>query len=680
MPDPLCVATLNVAGFRRSNLKIQQVFNEVKKYSLVCLQETHFQTSVETRNFDQIFGGTFKIYHSVINENCRGMTLLINHNHLGTCHRKVFELEGRAMAITYSLNGVKIFIIGIYAPANATHRPGFYRALNEKLRDNHVNFDIALMMGDFNFVENPVVDRSSFSDIRGVERGSSEFQIAMALLEVKDIYRSSKPEGKEFSHFSRRHKSFSRIDRIYASQAIFDSLQGVTFESKGFTDHRLFSANFSLIGFYEPRGPSYWKMNINLLKETDIREQIVNLIQDFSLQNKVGQAFLEGWDNLKHQVQRLYIFHSTRIARDRRRKSGALQSRMESFEKLVHLDPTNELYHQELNFARSQLRSEEEGRVKAALLQTHYRDICTDSCFLHTARKLQKKSAENRHFYAVKAQVGTVFYKTNEIVNELLVQMSDLFATKGSDVDDMHDFLTDDLPKLDFQECEDLDSNITADEITAAMKSMSKGKSPGSDGLPVEFYLTFSFLLIPLLGKLYKECFTLGHLSQTMYKGIISMLYKGKGSRQDRSNWRPLTMLNVDYKILAKILTIRANLIMSKLVHPNQTCAIRGRDIRDGLLSLYNTVQTIIDEKLQGILLSIDHMAAFDVIEWNYIFESLKCYGFGANFVQWIKMIYSTGKVNSSLMINGFVSAEIFATRGIRQGCPLSPPALCTGC
>ncbi len=154
---------------------------------------------------------------------------------------------------------------------------------------------------------------------------------------------------------------------------------------------------------------------------------------------------------------------------------------------------------------------------------------------------------------------------------------------------------------------------------------MGKGKSPGSDGLPVEFYLAFSSLLIPLLQKLFIEFFALGYLSQTtMYRGIISMLYKGKGSRQDRSNWRPLTMLNVDYKILAKILTIRANSVMSKLVHPNQTCAVKGRDIRDGLLSLYNTVQTIIDEKLQGILLSIDHMAAFDVIEWNYIFESLK--------------------------------------------------------
>ncbi len=82
-------------------------------------------------------------------------------------------------------------------------------------------------------------------------------------------------------------------------------------------------------------------------------------------------------------------------------------------------------------------------------------------------------------------------------------QMSDLFATKGCDVDDMHDFLRDDIPKLEFQEWEDLDSNFLSDEIIAAMNSMGKGKSPRSDGLPVEFYLAFSSLLIPLLQKLF---------------------------------------------------------------------------------------------------------------------------------------------------------------------------------
>ncbi len=78
-----------------------------------------------------------------------------------------------------------------------------------------------------------------------------------------------------------------------------------------------------------------------------------------------------------------------------------------------------------------------------------------------------------------------------------------------------------------------------------------------------------------------------------------------------------------------------------------------------------------------GVLVSVRDLALvvlfvcfLSVISY---YLSLKCYGFGGIFVQWIKMIYSVGKVNSSLMINGFVTTEIFATRGIRQGCPISP-------
>ncbi len=66
----LSVATLNVAGFRRDPLKIQQTLNEVKYFDIVCLQETHFQSLNECTIFNNIFGPTFKIFHSVIQENC----------------------------------------------------------------------------------------------------------------------------------------------------------------------------------------------------------------------------------------------------------------------------------------------------------------------------------------------------------------------------------------------------------------------------------------------------------------------------------------------------------------------------------------------------------------------------------------------------------------------------------
>ncbi len=76
---------------------------------------------------------------------------------------------------------------GALSVPSGPSRTGFFKALNGKLHDNHAHFDIALMMGDFNFVEDPLADRLSVSD-NCAEQGLLEFQIAAALLEVKDLY------------------------------------------------------------------------------------------------------------------------------------------------------------------------------------------------------------------------------------------------------------------------------------------------------------------------------------------------------------------------------------------------------------------------------------------------------------------------------------------------------------
>lgn len=98
-----------------------------------------------------------------------------------------------------------------------------------------------------------------------------------------------------------------------------------------------------------------------------------------------------------------------------------------------------------------------------------------------------------------------------------------------------------------------LDEDITLEEITRAMISMQDNKTPGLDGLPKEYYQAFWEQLSPSLCSVYKEVWDKGVWPVSINTGVISLLWK-KGSKKDLRNWRPLTLLGVDIKILAKAL------------------------------------------------------------------------------------------------------------------------------
>lgn len=243
-------------------------------------------------------------------------------------------------------------------------------------------------------------------------------------------------------------------------------------------------------------------------------------------------------------------------------------------------------------------------------------------------------------------------------------------SSKGIDEDEAKFFLNGNgLPTLDHLDRDILDGDILPDEIKVAIINFQKKKTPGSDGIPIEFYQEFEQELNPILRKLFKQIFENGELSESMYHGVISQIYKQKGDRNLLKNWRPLTMLNVDYKM--KCLLNRMKLVVEKLVNPNQNCSIPGRDIRDGVTTMINLIDSC-ENTESAMILSGDQEAAFDVAEWEYLQLTLEAFRFSNNFTRWIRIIYRLGYVTSSVNINGFLSAPFKPSRGLRHGCSLS--------
>ena len=166
--------------------------------------------------------------------------------------------------------------------------------------------------------------------------------------------------------------------------------------------------------------------------------------------------------------------------------------------------------------------------------------------------------------------------------------------------------------------------------------------------------------------------FKKGELSSSQKEGVISLIFKGKGlSRGVISNWRPISLTNSDYKLIAKILALRLNTCLQKCIGSHQHAFIKGRNISNMLREIDDIIEYFRHSKSENIILSLDYEKAFDTISTGAIIKALRHFGFGENFIKWIQIILFDRK---SCVKNGGHLSDFFQMfRGVRQGCPISP-------
>ena len=123
------------------------------------------------------------------------------------------------------------------------------------------------------------------------------------------------------------------------------------------------------------------------------------------------------------------------------------------------------------------------------------------------------------------------------------------------------------------------EGSLSLTELSNALKNLNFNRSPGLDGLTVEFYLHFWDVLAPLLLRVANECFFRGSLPDSMKGRVSRLIFKNRGVRKCLKNWRPISFLNLDYKIFSKVITSRLSKVLSFIIHPDQTCSIPGGSI-----------------------------------------------------------------------------------------------------
>ena len=216
---------------------------------------------------------------------------------------------------------------------------------------------------------------------------------------------------------------------------------------------------------------------------------------------------------------------------------------------------------------------------------------------------------------------------------------------------------------------------LTQMECFEALKKMESDKTPGTDGLPAEFYRDkvfwkdiSSYLISALNYALDSGC-----LSVTQRRGVIKLIPRKDAELYFIKNWRPTTLLNTDYKIAAKSIANRIKLALPNLINHDQTGFLKRRFIGENIRLIDCIIQYATERNIPGLLLFINFEKAFDSLEWSFIYDTLRSYGFGALSIKWVKTLYS--HTESCTLNNGWASNFFFEIqRGVRQGCPpLSP-------
>ena len=308
-------------------------------------------------------------------------------------------------------------------------------------------------------------------------------------------------------------------------------------------------------------------------------------------------------------------------------------------------------------------------RSKLRVHMKHKTDMEKPSKYFLSAERQQHN---NNLIKELKNTEDVVVSELSQMLEVVTNYYEDLFSSVGTNNFHMQKIL-DTVSTYYFEDdvIQDMEKNINELELFQALNDMAKEKAPGLDGLTVEFYLTFWHVIKNDFVDLVNYCYKKGSLPNSMNKALIRLIFKNKGERCQLKNWRPISLLNVDYKIISKVLTKRLRKLMPNLINEDQTCGVNGRSIQDNLMVLRYVIDYATLYNKEAAIISIDQEKAFDRIEWCYLFSIMKKMGVPPGLIQWITILYNNPMF--TVNVNNFFTKSSKATRGIRQGCPLSP-------
>lgn len=616
------------------------------RYDIICAQELRLTTGEDIARVTEMWTkGTSVI--SIGTDMADGVGIFFKDKAEIIRSREI--IPGRILMVDCFYANMKLRIINVYTPPDAATKVRIFKKLYELLVMGYHT----VLCGDFNAYTD-ANDRIPTHPFK-LSREGKALKAMSDFCNVNDVFRMLCPTKTDFTRFDSKVRT--RIDRIYVSEGIVP----MDYQTKVLvnSDHLCVE---SLLRFGKSEKRGYWKLNVNCLKNTRVILELKEEIRVIKTLNVLTESEVDLWENMKERLRDFFKYQSKILSQERNKRYKCLMSKYVDLQTKTNKTEDDDNVLQEIGTELTKMNNDVFQHLR---LQSGTDGNLEASGNAQSLIRQYKEKIKNKTVKGIRNEEGKVIEEEQgkrEIIRLLCEKMYQQMDTNESKLGAF----------LDPIESYEVGSNtlggeITKDEVIQAILKLNKGKAPGPDGLPGEFYQECIGQITDLLTSVFNSGIRTGKLHNSFYHGVISLLYK-KGDASNLDNWRHVTLMNADYKILAKIIMNRLEGVLEKIVEKEQTCAIKGRVMWDNLGMLREIITN--PGKEEFFIISLDQKKAFDYISREYLWSALLAHGFEKDFIDIVKLLYAHSVVQ--INVNGVLTEKIQIRRGVKQGCPIS--------
>ena len=664
----LNIVTFNVNGLASSDARVpkkRKIFTWLKAHrcDIALLQETHCTDSMQQILAHEWGGDSFFCNGT---SDSRGVCILIRSGLDLTVKEIRRDGQGRAIFLKAVYQGKSILLGNVYCP----NRDEIDSIMNVNDWLSEMQVDNIILAGDFNVTLDPIRDRE-WQNQRTVRdycgQRSAALKETLEEFRLVDVWRKQNPDASQFT-FS-RGASKSRLDYFFISEHLcMPGVRGACNIMPPFlADHR--AVQLKVCPVSQARGRGYWKFNNSLLTDETFVDELKSYIQEALS------------DNDAPEVSRVILFETVlcmargKIIQYASRKKRSRDERLFKLEKIISAKTNANVNDEELANVIEERNVIIETRTKGNMFRCKvnwaaYAEKSSSYFFSLEQRKASSRAISALFLNHCK-DTGELSDDTEQMLNEcnaFYVKLYKRVPRTGVE----NDLFLHSVEKITAAHREECDLQITAAELTASLASLKPNTAPGPCGWTAEFFGKFWDIFCPLFLAVVNEIYESGTLPESFSKSITTLIPKKGKDKRYIENLRPISLLSVPYKIIAKAMALRLKNSVGNIIHPDQTGFLKGRFIGENIRLIIDLMEFASRKQLKGLLMQCDFLKAYDSISWEYLNEVVRAYGFGQNFQRWMSIFYPTGTHSSRINVNNFLSPQFHIERGIRQGCPLS--------